>query len=204
MGFYADRILPVLIDHSMRNARLRPFRQRVVAAAEGRVLEIGIGAGANLSFYGPRVSELIGLEPSPRLLARAEARGREIGRRFEPLLGSAEAIPLEAGSVDTVVMTWTGCSIPDVASALGDMRRVLRPGGRLLFVEHGRSPEDSVARWQDRLTPMWRRFAGGCHLNRPFARLIADAGWAIDRMETSYMPGPRPLTFIYEGSASSR
>jgi ubiquinone/menaquinone biosynthesis C-methylase UbiE len=115
--------------------------------------------------------------------------------------GSAESIPLDDGSVDTVVSTWSLCTIGDVATALAEIRRVVRPHGQLLFVEHGLSSEDRVRRWQDRLTPVWKRAAGGCHLNRPIASLVEEAGFRISEMETGYMPGPKPMTFIYEGSA---
>lgn len=117
------------------------------------------------------------------------------------LEGSAEAIPLDDRSVDTVVTTWTLCTIPDVNGALGEMRRVLKPSGRLLFAEHGRSPDIRVRRWQDRLTPVWRRIGGGCHLNRPIAQLLEVAGFRIELMNNGYMPGPKPLTYMYEGSA---
>ena len=125
-------------------------------------------------------------------------------RRVELLQGSAEAVPLEDASVDTVVMTWTLCSVPDTRRALEDMRRVLRPSGRLLFVEHGRAPDPNVAWWQDRLTPYWRRLGGGCHLNRAMATLIEGAGFQFERLETGYMRGPKPMTFMYEGSARPR
>ena len=115
--------------------------------------------------------------------------------------GSAEAIPLQDASVDTVVTTWTLCSIPDALRALRDMRRVLRPGGRLLFVEHGRAPDPNVIWWQDRLTPAWKRLGGGCHLNRAIETLVEGAGFQFDRLETGYMRGPKPMTFMYEGSA---
>lgn len=204
MHVYDDLILPPLVDLVMRSSRLQPYRRRVAGAAEGRVLEIGIGSGLNLQYYGAGVSEVIGLDPSAGLLARARsAAGRE-GRSLRLVSGSAEAIPLDTGSVDTIVMTWTACSIPRVADALTDMRRVLRPGGRLLFVEHGRAPEPSVARWQDRLTPAWRRIAGGCHLNRPIDRLVTDAGFGIDRIDRAYLPGPRIMTYFYEGAATPR
>ena len=120
------------------------------------------------------------------------------------LEGSAERIPLADRSMDTIVMTWTGCSIPKVGTALGEMRRVLKPGGRLLFVEHGRAPEPDVARWQDRLDPFWRRLSGGCHLNRKMDDLISNAGFRIDDLETGYIPGPRIMTFFYEGAATPR
>jgi ubiquinone/menaquinone biosynthesis C-methylase UbiE len=125
-------------------------------------------------------------------------------RTARPVLfieGSAEAIPLEDQSVDTVVTTWTLCSVRDVRRALQEARRVLRPSGRLLFVEHGRSSDERVRRWQDRLTPIWTRVAGGCHLNRPIDRLIEDAGLRIEQLQTDYMSGPRPMTFMYEGRA---
>ena len=151
MGFYEGWILPALIDLSMRNKRLRPYRERVAGAAEGRVLDVGIGSGLNLPFYAGQAREIFGLDPSPRLLARAQHQTPHMEIRFRLLEGSAERIPLADRSMDTIVMTWTGCSIPEIRTALVDMRRVLKISGRLLFVEHGRAPEPSVARWQDRL-----------------------------------------------------
>jgi ubiquinone/menaquinone biosynthesis C-methylase UbiE len=203
MGFYQDQICPFLINLSMRQRSFADYRRRVVPAAEGRVLEIGVGSGLNLPFYSQRAWQVIGLEPSPKLIALARRAERAAGRA-QFIEGSAEEIPLKDGTVDTVVMTWTLCSIPDASRALGEIRRVLRPGGRLLFAEHGRAPEPNVARWQDRLTPIWQRFAGGCHLNRAVGSLIEGAGFALDRCETGYMRGPRPLTFMYEGSARPR
>lgn len=204
MGLYADLVFPALCHLSMRNHRLEPYRARVLAAAEGRVLEIGIGSGLNLARYPAQVREVVGLDPSPRLLARARNAATTTGRPVELIEGSAEAIPLDAGSIDTVVTTWTLCSIPRADLALDEMRRVLRPGGRLLFVEHGLAPDAGVRKWQDRLTPLWRRCAGGCHLNRPIGTMIAQSGFHIDRLDTGYMPdGPRPMTFMYEGAASA-
>jgi ubiquinone/menaquinone biosynthesis C-methylase UbiE len=118
--------------------------------------------------------------------------------------GSAEEVPLEKASFDTVVTTWTLCTIPDADRALREMRRVLKPGGRLLFVEHGRAPDPKVVWWQDRLTPIWKLIGGGCHLNRPISSLIEGAGFRFERLETNYMPGPKPMTFMYEGSARPR
>ena len=204
MGIYGEWIVPALIDLSMRNKRLRPYRARVAGAAEGRVLDVGVGSGLNVPFYAPRVRDIFGLDPSPRLLARAQANVAHAQCPVHLIQGSAESIPLADRSVDTIVMTWTGCSIPEVGTALREMRRVLKTGGRLLFVEHGRAPEPGVARWQDRLDPFWHGLSGGCHLNRKTDDLLSDAGFRIDRLETGYIPGPRIMTFLYEGAASPR
>jgi ubiquinone/menaquinone biosynthesis C-methylase UbiE len=204
MGFYQDQIVPLLINWSMRQKDLVAYRSRIVPAAEGRVLEIGIGSGLNLPFYSRNVSHVIGLEPSPKLLAMARRAERTASGSVEFIEGSAEAIPLKDASVDTVVTTWTLCSIPDAARALHNMRRVLRPGGHLLFVEHGRAPDPNVVWWQDRMTPVWKRLGGGCHLNRAIGTLIEDAGFQFNRLETGYMRGPKPMTYMYEGSARPR
>jgi ubiquinone/menaquinone biosynthesis C-methylase UbiE len=204
MGFYSDRVVPHLTNLAMRNHRLMPYRERVISAARGRVLEVGIGSGLNLPLYSRDVDYVIGLDPSSRLLAMAGQVDRSEARRVELVEGSAEAIPLDGGSVDTVVTTWTLCSIPDALSALDDMRRVLRSAGRLLFVEHGRAPDSHVVWWQDRLTPAWKCLGGGCHLNRAIAKLIEDGGFVLERLETGYMRGPKPMTFMYEGSARPR
>lgn len=201
MGFYNDFILPRLIDLAMRNKELMPFRKRVIGAAEGRVLEIGVGSGRNLPFYRSPVREVLALEPAPRLVTMARNASRASSIPVSFLEASAEAIPLDEHSIDTVVTTWTLCSIPQAAAALADMRRVLRPGGKLLFAEHGRAPDEGVCWWQDRLTPIWRCCGGGCHLNRPIRSMIEGAGFRIDRIETGYIPGPKPMSFMYEGSA---
>jgi ubiquinone/menaquinone biosynthesis C-methylase UbiE len=204
MGFYQDQIVPVLINLAMRRQDLVPYRSRVVSVADGRVLEIGVGSGLNLPFYSRNVERLVGLDPSPKLLSMVRRNLRADTPSVELIEGSAEAIPLENSSVDTVVTTWTLCSIPDARLALREMHRVLRPTGRLLFVEHGRAPEPSVVWWQDNLTPVWKRMGGGCHLNRAIQMLIEGAGFYFDRIETGYMRGPKPLTFMYEGSARPR
>ena len=204
MGFYRDQILPHLIHLSMRQQNLAAYRSRVVPAAEGRVLEIGIGSGLNLPFYSRKAEHVIGLDPSPKLLSMARRAARPALGPVEFIEGSAEAIPLEDGTVDTVLTTWTLCSIPDAPRSLGEMCRVLKPGGRLLFVEHGRADDPGVRRWQDFLTPVWKRIGGGCHLNRAIGVLIEGAGFQFERIETGYMRGPRPLTFMYEGSARPR
>ena len=151
----------------MRNRHLAPYRGRVLGAAAGRVLEIGVGSGANLARYPTAVSRLLALEPDASLMGMARSKAAETALSIEFLEASAEQIPLEDGSVDTVVSTWTMCSIPDIRRALEEMRRVLKPGGRLLFVEHGLASESGVRKWQNRLDPLWIHVSGGCHLNRP-------------------------------------
>ena len=201
MGIYADIILPRLCHLAMRNRRLLPYRKRVVAHAEGRVLEIGVGSGLNLPLYGSSVREIVALEVAPRLIGMAQRLTRSVALPVTFIEASAEAIPLDNHSVDTVVTTWTLCTVPQAVDALLEMRRVLRAGGRLLFVEHGLAPDEGVRRWQNRLTPAWRRMSGGCHLNRPISQLIEAGGFRVDRLGTGYMPGPKPMTYVYEGSA---
>jgi len=201
MGFYARRVLPCLLHAAMRQEVLRPFRARVAGAAEGRVLEVGIGSGLNLPLYGAGTREVVGIDPSAALLDRARQAAAGAHVPVELVEGSAEALAFESGSFDTVLTTWTLCTIPDADRALAEMRRVLRPGGSLLFVEHGRAPEPGVARWQDRLDPLWSRIAGGCHLNRPMDALLTRNGFRLDALATSRMPGPRTHAFLYEGRA---
>jgi ubiquinone/menaquinone biosynthesis C-methylase UbiE len=200
MGFYADRILPHLIHLAMRQETFLPYRQRLVDGVRGRVLEVGIGSGLNVALYPAAADAVVGLDPSSRLLRRARGIQRP-GESLDLLEGVAEALPLDDQTFDTVVSTWTLCSIPDVNAALREIRRVLKPSGQFLFVEHGRAPDARVALWQDRLTPMWKRLAGGCHLNRPIRQLVEDAGFDLARLETGYMGGPTPMTYMYEGVA---
>jgi ubiquinone/menaquinone biosynthesis C-methylase UbiE len=202
VGFYEEYILPHLVNLTMRNRRLRPYRERVIGAAQGRVLEIGVGSGLNLPLYPARVREIVALEPSPRLLAMSRRLASGLSLQVKFIQGSAEIIPLKAGSIDTVVTTWTLCTIPAVIEALHEMRRVLSPNGQLLFVEHGLAPDKNVRKWQDWLTPAWKRIGGGCHLNRPIGAIVENAGFAIQQLETGYMKGPKPMTFLYEGRAT--
>ncbi len=198
MGVYDQHVLPRLIHLAMKMKRLEPYRAEIAGSAEGRVLEIGMGSGLNLPFYSNRAKEILGLEPHATLRKLA-------GHSDVTLLAaSAEQIPLDAASVDSIVTTWTLCSIPDVATALSEMRRVLRPDGRLLFVEHGLAPELEVQRTQQKWTPLWGRFTGGCHLDRKIDALIGDAGFEIEGLRTGYIEGPRAMTFTYSGSAKSR
>lgn len=201
MSFYGTCIVPHLVHLAMRNRRLLPYRERTISAAEGTVLEIGIGSGLNLPFYGGRVKEIIGLEPAPRLLSMARDQARRVSLPVKFIEGSAEAIPLEGNSIDTVVTTWTLCTIPAVTQAIAEMRRVLKPGGELLFVEHGLAPDANIRKWQDRLTPAWKRIGGGCHLNRAIRSLIEENGFNITQLETGYMQGPKPMAFLFQGSA---
>ena len=202
MGFYSDRILPHLINLSMRNREFLPYRKRLLSQAQGCVLEIGIGSGLNLPHYPADAREIVGLEPVGRLVSMAQHSARQCQIPVTLVAGSAEAIPIASQSFDTVVTTWTLCSIGNAIGALREMRRVLKPAGQLLFVEHGLAPDANVQRWQHRLTPLWEKMAGGCHLNRPIRALVEGAGFEITRLETGYAKGARPMSFFYEGSAS--
>lgn len=202
MGLYDRYVLPRLIDRACGIKAVGLQRQKIVPQASGRVLEIGIGSGLNLPYYDPaRVERLWGLEPSAELRRMAERKASGLAFPVEFLGLPGEQIPLADDSVDTVLVTYTLCTIPDAAAALREMRRVLRPHGRLLFAEHGRAPEESVRRWQARLTPLWKRLAGGCHLDRDIPGMIEREGFRIVELDSAYLPGPRPLTFNFRGSA---
>jgi ubiquinone/menaquinone biosynthesis C-methylase UbiE len=200
-GFYARHVLPRLIDRAMRNGVLEAERDRWVRVARGRVIEIGFGSGLNLGFYGPRVERLTAVDPSAALWRLARARVARAPMPVQFAQASAERLPFGAGAFDTAVMTWTLCSIPDPAAALREIRRVLTPAGRLVFVEHGRAPEAGVRAWQDRLTPVWRRLAGGCHLDREIDELLGRAGFRVAELEQGYGSGPRPFAYLYRGVA---
>ena len=182
----------------MRNADLAPYRRRVVALARGRVLEVGIGSGLNLPLYGPEVERVIGLDPSPELLSLAKRQRASPGVAVHLLRASAEAIPVRDAAFDSVVMTWSLCSIDHPLTALAEIRRVLRPEGELLFVEHGLAPAPDVARWQHRLDPLWTPVS--CHLDRPVEQLMKQAGFLVVEGHSDYLPtGPRIMTYFYEG-----
>lgn len=204
MSFYEEQILPHVIKLACGNKMIRQRRQLVVPAARGRVLEVGMGPALNIPFYEPAQVELVwGLEPSHgmRRLAQKNLAGAPFEVRWLDLPG--EEIPLENASVDTVLLTFTLCTIPDWRRALEQMRRVLKPGGTLLFCEHGAAPDASVRRWQDRINPLWRKVAGGCNLNRAIPDLIEQSGFKIRTMHTEYMPRtPKIAGFNYWGSAS--
>lgn len=177
-------------------------RAKVVPRARGRVLEIGMGTGLNLSVYDrAQVRALAGLEPSVALRARAVARAQALGLQLDFLGLDGQDIPAPDHAYDTVVTTFTLCTIPDASRALAEMRRVLAPDGQLLFAEHGRAPDAGVARWQRRLNGAWRAIAGGCNLDREIPRLIRDAGFRIAEIDALYLPGPKLLTYNYWGVA---
>ena len=202
-GWYDRHILPYLLDLACGIKPIRQQREKVVPGANGRVLEIGIGTGLNMPYYDKsKVTKITGLEPAAQMLRLASRRIAQAGLPVELIGLSAERIPLNDASFDTVLMTYTLCSIPDPGAALKEMRRVLAANGKLIFCEHGRAPDEGVRRWQDRLTPYWKRFTGGCHLNRDVPAILQDAGFECSQIQTMYLPGPRPLTWNYWGEAS--
>lgn len=189
-SLYDRYLLPKVLNLACGAKPIMKQRAKIVPQAEGRVLELGVGLGRNLAFYDPgKVSELIGVDPAPELrdLALAAPRDPRLAVRIEA--GSAEALPFEDKSFDTVVCTFTLCSVCGPPQALAEARRVLKPGGRFLFCEHGLSPDPDVVKWQRRVEPLWKRIAGGCHLTRPVASAIAAAGFAMEKVETMYLPG---------------
>jgi ubiquinone/menaquinone biosynthesis C-methylase UbiE len=204
MGFYEKHLLPPLLSAAMGAKPITYQRRKIVPRAEGRVLEIGFGAGHNLPWYDPaKVSHLWALEPSNDMRARAKERVAASPLDIEFLDLPGERIPLENEDADTILITYTMCTIPDVMTALSEMRRVLKPQGRMIFCEHGAAPDENVLRWQQRLTPIWKKIGGGCHLARPIAKLIADSGFRVLDLETMYLPGtPRFAGFNYWGSAA--
>lgn len=201
-GWYERHILPWAIDLACGITPVRRHRERLVPMAEGEVLEVGLGTGLNLPHYDrSRVRRLVGLDPASQMQPLARRRSRRAGLDVEVVAVSAEGIPFSARSFDTVVVTFTLCSIPDAVAALSEMRRVLKPEGRLLFCEHGLAPEEKVRRWQRRLNPAWSRVAGGCHLDRDVPALLSAAGFRTEHMDQAYLPGPRFVAYTYSGSA---
>lgn len=201
MGFYDRFVLPRLIDLACRSKVATERRATLVPGASGTVLEVGVGSGLNLRFYSPSATRLVAVDPSEELLSMARRKTADLGFPVDLRCESAEALSLEDASIDTIVMTFTLCSIPEPVRALREMRRVLKPEGRLLFIEHGLAPDAGVRRWQQRLNPVWNRIAGGCNLNRRIDALLAEGGFRVAELRKAYLPGPRPLTYTYEGSA---
>ncbi len=203
MSFYDDHVLPHLIGIACATPQIMKQRSLLVPAAEGRVLEVGFGSGTNLGFYDPtKVERLFALEPSEGMRRKAAKAVSASPLDIEWLGLPGEEIPLEDDSVDTVVLTYTACTIPDAAAALAQMRRVLKPGGRLLFSEHGAAPDAGVAKWQGRIEPVWKVLAGGCHLTRKPDQMIEAAGFRIEDLTAGYLPkSPKFAAFNYAGSA---
>jgi ubiquinone/menaquinone biosynthesis C-methylase UbiE len=202
MGIYKSFVLPKLTHWVCSQKDIARQRRRIVPLARGRVLEIGMGSGLNLPFYNPdRIEFVWGLDPSEGLMKMAEQKAVRLPFQVRLTAISGEKIPLENKSVDTVLVTYTLCSIPDVSKALKEMHRVLKPNGRLLFCEHGRSPDPSVIRWQDSLNPLWMKVSGGCHLNRPISGLIQNSRFHINHLDMQYMSPIKLISYNYLGSA---
>ena len=201
MGLYDKWILPRLTDLAMRNREATRYRSQIVPQACGVVLEIGVGSGLNLPFYGAGVTRLLALDPSEELLRMARKKADAAAFPVEFLAHTSEEIPLDGGCLDTVVTTWTLCTIPDPIKALREMRRVLKPAGTLLFAEHGLAPDANVRTWQERLNPLWQRFTGGCNLNRKMDELIRASGFRIVQLDRAYAKGLRPMSYVYSGRA---
>jgi ubiquinone/menaquinone biosynthesis C-methylase UbiE len=203
MGIYDKYVLPRLVHLTCSQSPTMRQREKVVPLATGRVLEIGIGSGLNIPLYDAnKVEHLWGLDPSAEMWAIAQKTAEKHHLDAEFIHSGAESIPLENNSADTILMTFTMCTIPDVHAALDEIKRVLKPNGRLIFCEHGKAPDKSVERWQNRINPIWRALAGGCNLNRPIDALLEQSGFTLTDIQTMYLPGWKPATFNYWGTAS--
>jgi ubiquinone/menaquinone biosynthesis C-methylase UbiE len=202
MGFYEEQVLPRVTDRALRGKEAARLRARVTAVLSGEVLEVGFGSGLNMPYYPPAVKRVRAVEPSAVARKLAAERLAASTVPVEYIGGDAQALPLADGSVDHVVSVLTLCTIPAVDRALTEIRRVLRPGGAFHFMEHGLSPQEPVARWQHRLTPLQRRVFGGCHIDRPIGRLVADAGLELIRLDNYYLKGPRAFGYMFDGIAA--
>lgn len=204
VGFYVDRILPRITDVALGRPELEEVRAKACEGLDGEVLEVGFGSGRNVRHYPAEVTRVLAVGPAT---AERDLAERRLARSSVPVdfIGlDGERLPLDDASVDHVLTTWTLCTIPDVAQALSEMRRVLRPGGTFHFVEHGRSPDANIARWQRRLNPIQKRVFGGCHLDRSIDDLIATAGLDLAEIDRYYAPGPKPFSYFYAGTATKR
>lgn len=205
MSWYEERILPSLINVACSTKPTRRQREKIVPRASGDVLEIGFGSGLNLPYYDrARVRRIWGLEPSVgmRRLARDAISRRSLEVELIDLPG--EEIPLDDNSVDTVLVTYTLCTIPEVVRALEGMRRVLKPEGELLYCEHGKAPDPGVLKWQERLNPVWKRFSGGCNIHRDIPAILDESGFVVEDDNRMYLPGLRALSYNYWGAARIR
>ena len=204
MDLYSRYVLPHLIHLACSGQQNMLQRQRLVPQARGDVLEVGIGTGLNLQLYDrDHVTKVWGLDPSPEITRIAAAAAAAVPFDVEFVLAGSEEIPLDGDRFDTILMTYALCSIADAGSALREMARVLKPGGQLLFCEHGAAPDAGVRRWQNRVDPIWSRVGGGCHLNRDIPDLIGQGGFQITEMDAAYIPGCRPASFNYRGTAAA-
>jgi ubiquinone/menaquinone biosynthesis C-methylase UbiE len=204
MGLYRRYVLPKLINSACAMPQMMALRKRYVPLARGRVLEIGIGSGLNLEFYGDETESVTGLDPAAELTEMAHERAKKLGALVELLTVSGETIPADAESFDSIVCTWTLCSIPNVYRALDEMRRVLKKDGHLIFIEHGGAPDPGVARVQRGLEPIWKRIGGGCHLTRRPDQLLDASGFNVASMAQGYEEGPRFAAYMYHGVATPR
>lgn len=202
VGFYADQVLPRITEIALRGPDFASVRERVASGLAGEVLEVGFGSGLNVPHYPRVVRRVQAVDPATvgRHLAANRVAASPVPVEYLGLDG--QNLPLEADSIDHLLITWTMCTIPDIERALSEFHRVLRPGGQLHFIEHGRSPHTKVSRWQDRLTPLQRRIFGGCHLNRPIDRLILEANFDMVRLDNFYMKGPKAMSYMFEGVAT--
>jgi len=201
-GFYERKILPLLIDSACSQPPMTNLRSRYVSQAVGKVLEVGIGSGLNLSHYGCAVESITGVDPAEALTQKARQRADRIRADVAVIGVSGESIPVRSETFDTVVCTWTLCSIPDPQAAIAEMYRALKPDGKLIFVEHGQSPEPKISKWQHRIEPYWKVVAGGCHLTRRIDDLVTAGGFEIKSFESGYQKGPKIAAFMMHGIAT--
>lgn len=203
MGFYSRYILPCCLDHACSIGPIEKQRQKVVPKAKGQVVEIGIGSGLNLPHYdASKVTRVIGIDPDAHIWKRSQKRRESTPIPIERLGLSGESIPLDNGTADTVVVTYSLCTIPDPVKALKEMGRILKSNGQIIFTEHGQAPEANVAKWQNRIDPIWKKLAGGCHSGRDIPALFKSAGLNLTELNQGYIPGPKVLSYNYWGTAA--